>query len=61
MHRLAQAVVSSGSNGTQERQRHSGSLSSLGSVSVTSMAGGLRVSVLGVQKVGGSSKSAVAT
>ena len=49
--------VSSGSDGTQERQRHSGSVSSLRGVRISGAAGGLGFCVLGVCAVSGSSDS----
>ena len=57
---LRRGIVSSKSNGMQERQRHRRSVSRLRSVSVSGAAGGLRVSVMGVCAVGGSSKRGVA-
>ena len=53
-------VRSSRSGGTQERQRHSGSVSSLGIVSVSGAARGVGVSMLGVREGSGSSEIGVA-
>ena len=58
---VRRAVGISGSDGTQERQRHSGSLSSLRSVSIPGAARGVGVIVLGVCEGGGSSERGVAT
>ena len=54
---LCGAVVSSGSDGMQERQRHSGSVISLGDMRVSGGDGSLGFCVLCFCAVGGSSKS----